>query len=153
MPAVLIAVLFLLTGFSVWCALGSPLWVLRLIGNRTPAPPLWIFGLLEFLAFTALGFSLGVAFGSRCFSTEVAKYKGGFYHIVGATLVFLHRLFFFKGISFFVASLTLLAGIVCLVTALLNFAKVSKISAVILALPSLWNLYLLALTLGALLFV
>lgn len=143
--ATTVAAVFIFVDFAVWCAVGSPLYVLHFISTSVPVLPLWLFGLFDFISFALLGVALGAVLGSRCGIYEVAKYRGAFYFIIGVTLVCLHHAFFFSSFTFFVALLTSVLMCFFLAVALVNFLRVSKLATFAAIGGLLWSLYLLVL--------
>lgn len=141
--ATLTAGIFIFVNFSVWCAVGSPVYVLRFLSSYLPVLPLWFFGLCDFISCTLLGFSLGAILATPCPVYDVYKYRGAFYFVIGATLMFLHHVFFFCGVRFFAAMLVSILQCLFLSIALINFTRVSKLNFVIAALGVLWSFYLL----------
>ena len=143
--ATAMAAIFIFVDFAVWCAVGSPVYLLRFISGFVPVLPLCLFGLFDFISFALLGFALGTALGIRSVASEVAKYRGAFYFIIGVTLLCLHHAFFFSRFAFFVALLT--SAIMCffLVVAVVNFARVSGIAVFAAAIGLLWGIYVLIL--------
>lgn len=143
--ATAVAAIFIFVDFSVWCATGSPIYVLRFISCYVQTLPLWIFGFLDFISCALLGFSLGAVLSTSCTVYDVHKYRGAFYFILGATLAFLHHFFFFSGARFFAALLVVMLQCLFLSIAVINFYRVSKLVTLIAALGALWSFYLLAL--------
>lgn len=143
--ATVMAAVFIFVDFGVWCAVGSPVYVLRFVSGSVPVLPLWIFGLFDFISFALLGFALGAVLGNRCAVSEVAKYRGAFYFIIGVTLVCLHHAFFFSHFALFVALLTSVLMCFFLVVAVVNFARVSGLAVFAAAVGLLWSIYILVL--------
>ena len=141
--ATLTAGIFIFIDFSVWCAIGSPVYVLRFISGYLSTLPLWLFGLCDFISCTLLGFSLGALLASSCSVYDVDKYRGSFYFIIGAALMFLHHVFFFSGARFFISMLVSILECTFFGIALINFAKASKLAFFISLLGVLWRVYLL----------
>lgn len=151
--ATAVAAIFIFVDFAVWCAVGSPVYVLRFISGRVPVLPLWLFGLLDFLSFALLGFGLGAVLGSRWITNEVAKYRGSFYFIIGVTLICLHHAFFFSSVTFFVALLTAVLMCFFLTVAVCNFSRVSRLAMLTSLLGALWSFYLLIINLVSFFFM
>ena len=143
--ATAVAAIFIFVDFSVWCALGSPIYILRFVSCYVPTLPLWVFGLLDFISYALLGFSLGAILSTSCPVYDVHKYRGAFYFAVGVTLAFLHHVFFFSGAGFFAALFIVLLQCLFLSIALINFYRVSKLASIIAALGVLWSFYLFVL--------
>lgn len=151
--ATAVAALFIFVDFAVWCAVGSPVYVLRFISGSVPVLPLWLFGLLDFISFALFGFALGAMLGNRCAANEVAKYRGAFYFIIGVTLVCLHHAFFFSNATFFVALLTSVLMCFFVTVAIVNFVRASKPAALAASVGALWSVYLLVLNLVSFFFI
>lgn len=133
---------FLLIDFAVWCAVGSPVYVLRFISGRVSVLPLWLFGLLDITAFTFLGCSLGGALTAKG-SCGVDRYRGAFYFIIGVTLFYLHHIFFFVYCAFLVSFFMSAFIFFLLVVAVINFFRVSRVASLSAVLGGLWSLYIL----------
>ena len=151
--ATAVAAIFIFVDFAVWCAVGSPVYVLRFVSESVPVLPLWLFGLLDFISFVLLGFALGAVLGSRCVTNEISKYRGAFYFVIGVTLICLHHAFFFSSVSFFVALLTAVLMCFFLTVAVVNFSRVSKLATLASSLGSLWSGYLLIINFVSFFFV
>lgn len=151
--ATAVSALFILINFCVWCAVGSPVYILRFVAAQVAVLPLWLFGLLDFVAFAALGFALGAALGVRCSAQEVSKYRGAFYFIMGVTLAFLHHAVFFAGARMFGA--LLLSALSCAFVGIgtVNFCRVSRVAALLSAVGALWVLYIFVVNLLTFFFV
>ena len=148
-----VAILLLFINIVVWCSVGSPVYTLHFVSSRVPTLPLWLYGLLDFLSFTLLGISLGAALGEKCPASEVDKYRGGFYFVIGVTLAYLHHAFFFSCHLFFISFICAVLQCVFLVVAVVNFYKVSRISTISLILGGIWSSYLLFFSLVCFLFM
>ena len=147
--ATIIGIFFLLVNFSVWCAVGSPMFTIRFLSSGLPMLPLWLYGLFDFLSFGALGFSLGADLFSRCSVNEVARYRGAFFFVLSLVLSFLHHLFFFTMTSFFVSFLIGVISVALLVLAIIDFSHVSRIAFVFAIIGTLWKLYVCLLSIAA----
>ena len=145
--ATAIAILFILADFAVWCIAGSPMFALRFISSRVPTLPLWLFGLCDFLCFASLGLSIGFDLGNKCPSRETEKYRGAFYFTVSVALAIIHHFLFFMVVSFFVALPIIILACVFLLSAVLNFFKVSLLPAALSSVSFLWLFYLFLLNL------
>ncbi len=141
--ATVVALACLTLNFSVWCAVKSPVIVLSFLSCKISVLPTWLFGLFDFLSFASLGFSLGAALGTACSASEVSKYRGAFYFVIGITLACAYHLFFFKLSSFLLSFLCAVLQCVCLFVATANFYKVSAISFFASVIGTLWSVYLL----------
>ena len=151
--ATAVAAIFIFVDFAVWCAVGSPVYILRFISGCVPVLPLWLFGLLDFISFALLGCGLGAVLGSRCVANEVAKYRGSFYFVIGVTLICLHHAFFFCSVAFFVALLTAVLMCFFLTVAVVNFSCVSRLAMLASSLGALWSVYLLVINLVSFFFM
>ena len=147
--ATVIAVIFILADFAVWCIAGSPVFALRFISVRVPVLPLWIFGLCDFLCFASLGLSIGFALGNKCPSIETEKYRGAFYFSVGVALAVIHHFIFFMAVSLFAALPVIILSCAFLLGAIINFYKVSFLPAALSSVAFLWLFYLFWLNLLA----
>ena len=151
--ATVVAAIFIFVDFFVWCAAGSPMYVLRFVSVYVPVLPLWVFGLFDFLSFAVLGFSLGAVLGMSCSAYDVYKYRGAFYFIMGVTLAFVHHILLLVGAKFFVAIFIGVLRCFFISVAIVNFYRVSKISAVLSAVGSVWSFYILIFNLLVFFFV
>ena len=148
--ATAVAAVFILVDFAVWCAIGSPIYVLKFISSSFPSIPVWLFGLLDFLTFALWGFSLGAVLSNDCHSYDVHKYRGAFYFIIGVAMLFAHHVIFFVYVRFFVASIVSLVALAFVTVGILNFYNVSKISFVTAIAGGIWCLYIFLFSLAAL---
>ncbi len=149
MLAAIVGILFLVINFSVWCSVGSPLFVIRLLSSKLFTLPLWLYGLFDFLSFGILGFSLGADLGAYHSVNDIARYRGAFFFVLGTVLAFLHHLFFFTMTSFFMAFVLSVIGITFFVLAIIDFRQVSRIAFVLAIVGSLWRAYLCFLSVAA----
>lgn len=133
---------FLLIDFAVWCAVGSPAYMLRFVSGRVSVLPLWVFGLLDFLAFTLFGAALGCALSAKG-GCGVDRYRGAFYFIIGVTLFYLHHIFFFVYGAFLMSFLVAALIFSLLVIAIVNFSRVSSVSSLCAVLGGVWSVYIL----------
>lgn len=145
--AAAMSLIFIIVDFAVWCAIGSPLFVLHFISDRVPVPPLWIFGLCDFLCFALLGLALGALLGNAFPARDVPKYRGAFYFTVGIVFNVVHHFLFFGGGRFLVALPLCLLSCFFLVIAVVDFFKVSSIASISALLGISWVLYLALLNL------
>ena len=151
--ATVVALACIFIRFCVWCAVGNQIIVLNFLSGKIAVLPTFLFGLLDFLAFAFMGFSLGAALSASCTVTEVSKYRGAFYFVIGLTLACVHHLLFFKLISFFAAAIVAVLQFACALMASVNFYRVSSVAFVASVAGDLWLLYILIFTLGALISV
>ena len=141
--AAVVAALLLLIDFAVWSAVGSPIYILRFISAYVKVFPLWLFGLLDFLSFSLLGFALGAVLGAGNPSCDVYKYRGAFFFVIGLVLAYLHHVTFFCAGRFFISLIIVIIQCFFGVLAALNFSKVSGVATVVFVLGGIWWIYLL----------
>lgn len=147
--AVIVGILLVVVNFSVWCAVGSPIFVIRFLSSKLFTFPLWLYGLFDFLSFGLLGFSLGADLGVSCRVNDVARYRGAFFFILGIVISYLHHLFFFSMSSFFMAFLLGIIAVTFLIFAITDLRQVSKIAFFIAIIGSVWRLYVCIFSIAA----
>ena len=143
--ATAVSAIMIFIDFCVWCAIGSPAYILKFISSSLKVPPLWLFGLLDLLSFAVLGFSLGAVLGTLCSAYDVPKYRGAFFFVIGVTLAFLHHVIFFGFARFFFSLVVSVLSCAFLAAAVVDFFHVSKLSGVISVIGVLWRFYILIL--------
>ena len=148
--AVAVGILLVVVNFSIWCAVGSPIFVIRYLSSKIFTFPLWLYGLFDFLSFGMLGFSLGADLLGVCRVNEVARYRGAFFFILGIVFSYLHHLFFFPMSSFFMALILGIIAVAFLIFAIMDLRRVSKIASLFAMIGSLWRLYVCIFSIAAL---
>jgi len=132
-----------LAGIQVllWCVVGAPVGIFYLLRGALPLLPRWLYMLLDLLIHACLGASLGMVLFDRRYTCEIQKYRGAFYFLLAIVVGYLYYTFFF-GIGFFLVSFVLAAmEFFGILVAMLNFARVNRLSALFLFVGGLWAFY------------
>lgn len=125
---------------------GAPYRMMLELAISDIVPPVWLFTLLQAVAFFTAGCAAGFVLGYRPVCCLAAKYKGGMLFVLAAAVELCWYPFLFIG---GLVVVTLLQSILALALAILttvSFFRVSSFAGWIFAFHSVWLLYILILS-------
>lgn len=141
-----VGVLSLLCFIGVRILCGQPYRMMLELGIQDLIPPVWLFTLLQAVAYVTAGCAAGFVLGYRplCFAAE--KYKGGMLFVITLALELCWYPLLFTGGMVFAALLQSLFALALAVLTTICFFHVSRFAGWIMVFHTVWLAYLLILT-------
>ncbi len=141
-----VGVLTLLCYLFVRFLCGAPYRMMLELGVSDVIPPVWLFTLLQAVAFFTAGCAAGFVLGFRPVCCLAEKYKGGMLFVLTAAVELCWYPLVFGGGLVVVALLQSALALALAIFTTVSFFRVSRLAGWILVLHSVWLLYLLILS-------
>ena len=145
-PVVAVGVFLTVVFGIVLFMVGSPRGLLLVASRRIRVMPCWLFLTLCFSFYFLGGASLGRVLFQKRSACDAARYRGAFLFSLGIVCSYLWYAITFGSHFFFVSLLFSLIGLAFLVLSLLNFRRAVPTAFWGTVLLTVWQVYLLVLT-------
>ncbi len=141
-----VGILSLLCYIAVRMLCGTPYRMMLELGISDLIPPVWLFTLLQALAFFTAGCAAGFVLGYRQMGCAAEKYKGCMVYVLAAAVELCWYPTLFSGGLVFAALLEMLLAMLLVVMTTVCFFRVSRFAGIVLVLHGVWVFYLIALS-------
>lgn len=141
-----VGVLTLLCYIFLRALCGAPYRIMLELGISDLIPPVWLFTLLQAVAFFTIGCAAGFVLGFRPSCSMAEKYKGGMLFVLTAAVELCWYPLLFVGGAVFLSLLQSAVALALAVMTTVSFFRVSRFAGWIFVLHDVWLFYLLVLT-------
>ncbi|MBE6530131.1 MAG: hypothetical protein E7680_06015 [Ruminococcaceae bacterium] len=142
----IVGVLTLLCFVFVRVLCGAPYRIMLELGISDLIPPVWLFTLLQAIAFFIIGCAAGFVLGFRPSCCMAEKYKGGMLFVLTAAVELCWYPLLFVGGLVLLSLLQSLLSLALAILTTVSFFRVSRFAGWIFVLHDVWLFYLLVLT-------
>lgn len=141
----------LLAFIAVRTFCGNPYRAILELGISDLIPPVWLFTLLQALAFFTAGCAAGFVLGYRTPGCAAEKYRGCMLFVLAAAVELAWYPVFFSSMMVLAAVLVALLAFLLAILTTVSFFRVSRFSGILFVLHDIWAFSVLALSVRTLL--
>ena len=142
----IVGVITLLCYIFVRVLCGAPYRIMLELGISDLIPPVWLFTLLQAVAFFTIGCAAGFVLGFRPSCCLAEKYKGGMFFVLTAAVELCWYPLLFSGGLVVLALLQSVLALALAVWTTISFFRVSRFAGWIFVLHDVWLFYLVVLS-------